>query len=209
MPALGTQSHTTLTTHYSLLTTQGSPAKSPKPQPQSGKDLSNPPMSMPNYLNHNQVPRSSCNLDLLLSLVLKAALESEEHTMTSTHTRRSFGGTPLKTKKTHSRSSSSTTSVQIETPFETTPSTSPSQEMPPRTNGAQSANALTEDMANAEINGARRTRKGMPLDRKQSTPMMPAFMVSAPGKVIVFGEHAVVHGKVHQDVCCLLSAGSD
>jgi mevalonate kinase len=26
--------------------------------------------------------------------------------------------------------------------------------------------------------------------------MMPAFMVSAPGKVIVFGEHAVVHGKV-------------
>lgn len=34
------------------------------------------------------------------------------------------------------------------------------------------------------------------LDRKQSSPMMPAFMVSAPGKVIVFGEHAVVHGKV-------------
>lgn len=32
-------------------------------------------------------------------------------------------------------------------------------------------------------------------DRKTSTPMMPAFMVSAPGKVIVFGEHAVVHGK--------------
>jgi hypothetical protein len=26
--------------------------------------------------------------------------------------------------------------------------------------------------------------------------MLPAFMVSAPGKVIVFGEHAVVHGKV-------------
>ncbi|KKY36312.1 putative mevalonate kinase [Diaporthe ampelina] len=31
--------------------------------------------------------------------------------------------------------------------------------------------------------------------RKLSSPMMPAFMVSAPGKVIVFGEHAVVHGK--------------
>ena len=33
------------------------------------------------------------------------------------------------------------------------------------------------------------------LDRKSSTPMMPAFMTSAPGKVIVYGEHAVVHGK--------------
>lgn len=31
--------------------------------------------------------------------------------------------------------------------------------------------------------------------RKQSSPMMPAFMVSAPGKVIVFGEHSVVHRK--------------
>ncbi|EFX04046.1 mevalonate kinase [Grosmannia clavigera kw1407] len=28
-----------------------------------------------------------------------------------------------------------------------------------------------------------------------SSPMMPAFMVSAPGKVIVFGEHSVVYGK--------------
>jgi hypothetical protein len=32
--------------------------------------------------------------------------------------------------------------------------------------------------------------------RKPSNPLMPPFMVSAPGKVIVFGEHAVVHGKV-------------
>ena len=31
--------------------------------------------------------------------------------------------------------------------------------------------------------------------RKASSPMAPAFMTSAPGKVIVFGEHAVVHGK--------------
>ncbi|KAH0555665.1 hypothetical protein GP486_006391 [Trichoglossum hirsutum] len=36
-------------------------------------------------------------------------------------------------------------------------------------------------------------RRGM--ERKLSSPMSPAFMVSAPGKVIVYGEHAVVHGK--------------
>lgn len=33
------------------------------------------------------------------------------------------------------------------------------------------------------------------VSRKLSAPMMPAFMTSAPGKVIVFGEHGVVHGK--------------
>ena len=32
--------------------------------------------------------------------------------------------------------------------------------------------------------------------RKSSIPLAPPFMVSAPGKVIVYGEHAVVHGKV-------------
>ena len=138
-----------------------------------------------------------------LSLVLKDEPEPEEHAMTSNQTRRSFGGKPLKTK-THSRSSSSTTSLQIETPSDTSPSVSPSLDMPPRTNGAQAVHGLTEDMANTEINGSRKTRRGMPVDRKQSTPMMPAFIVSAPGKVIVFGEHAVVHGKVYQIVHSLL-----
>ncbi|KAJ5571958.1 hypothetical protein N7535_005618 [Penicillium sp. DV-2018c] len=38
-------------------------------------------------------------------------------------------------------------------------------------------------------------RKRPIMARKASSPMAPAFMVSAPGKVIVFGEHAVVHGK--------------
>ncbi|EME39713.1 hypothetical protein DOTSEDRAFT_75380 [Dothistroma septosporum NZE10] len=31
--------------------------------------------------------------------------------------------------------------------------------------------------------------------RKESNPLAPPFIVSAPGKTIVYGEHAVVHGK--------------
>ncbi|KAF2022738.1 mevalonate kinase-like protein [Setomelanomma holmii] len=34
------------------------------------------------------------------------------------------------------------------------------------------------------------------IEGKESLSIMPPFMVSAPGKVIVFGKHAVVHGKV-------------
>ena len=118
--------------------------------------------------------------------------------MTSNQTRRASGGKPLKTK-THSRSSSSAASIQIETPSDTSPSTSPIMDMQPRPNG--NVNGISRDMANTDLNGVRKTKRGAPLDRKQSTPMMPAFMVSAPGKVIVFGEHAVVHGKV----CRILS----
>jgi hypothetical protein len=152
------------------------------------------PLPARGFVIHEQHP---------LSLVLEAALESAEHAMTSNQTRRSFGGNPLKTKTHSRRSSSSTTSQQIETPSDTSPSASPSFDMPPRVNGAHPVDALAEDMEKVEVNGSRKTRRGMPLDRKQSTPMMPAFMVSAPGKVIVFGEHAVVHGKVHQTVHCL------
>lgn len=32
-------------------------------------------------------------------------------------------------------------------------------------------------------------------ERKESNPLAPPFIVSAPGKTIVYGEHAVVHGK--------------
>ncbi|KAL2130992.1 hypothetical protein VTI74DRAFT_5674 [Chaetomium olivicolor] len=50
-------------------------------------------------------------------------------------------------------------------------------------------NGITNGTSKMQVNPRRR------MDRKKSSPMMPAFMVSAPGKVIVFGEHAVVHGK--------------
>lgn len=58
--------------------------------------------------------------------------------------------------------------------------------------GEGSSNRLTQ-ITNGTGSLALNGRAGM--KRKQSSPMMPAFMVSAPGKVIVFGEHAVVHGK--------------
>lgn len=51
-------------------------------------------------------------------------------------------------------------------------------------------NGITNGTGSLKLNARRK------MDRKKSSPMLPAFMVSAPGKVIVFGEHAVVHGKV-------------
>lgn len=56
---------------------------------------------------------------------------------------------------------------------------------------------VNEGVKRVQINGANGTKSNprAQMKRKQSSPMMPAFMVSAPGKVIVFGEHAVVHGK--------------
>lgn len=58
--------------------------------------------------------------------------------------------------------------------------------------GTPSTGGANNGTTNKHLNGAQHGR----MDRKTSSPMMPAFMVSAPGKVIVFGEHAVVHGKV-------------
>ncbi|KAF2405349.1 mevalonate kinase [Trichodelitschia bisporula] len=55
-----------------------------------------------------------------------------------------------------------------------------------------SANGNVNGVNKGAVNGATETARRQ---RKMSTPLMPAFMVSAPGKVIVYGEHAVVHGK--------------
>ncbi|TVY82949.1 Mevalonate kinase [Lachnellula suecica] len=68
--------------------------------------------------------------------------------------------------------------------------------MPPQASGRGSDKDLAENMENTHINGNGSAKRRRPLaNRKQSSPMMVPFMVSAPGKVIVFGEHAVVHGK--------------
>ncbi|KAK4936835.1 Mevalonate kinase [Elasticomyces elasticus] len=53
---------------------------------------------------------------------------------------------------------------------------------------------------NTRVNGVNGHSKDASLQalkasRRASSPMAPPFMTSAPGKVIVFGEHAVVHGK--------------
>lgn len=102
--------------------------------------------------------------------------------------RSSFGGKKIQTQTSRASSTTST----IDTPSET--STSPSIDM--SRNGHPTVNGVAADMESTTLNGS--MKKRMPSKRKQSSPMMPPFMVSAPGKVIVFGEHAVVHGKVRR-----------
>lgn len=60
---------------------------------------------------------------------------------------------------------------------------------------------VEEEMESLKVNGTAEATNGHEaaerptIQRKPSSPMMPAFMTSAPGKVIVYGEHAVVYGK--------------
>jgi len=62
-----------------------------------------------------------------------------------------------------------------------------------RANDHGSEDSLSDSSSTASrVNG---TKPRPRMARKASSPLAPAFMVSAPGKVIVFGEHAVVHGK--------------
>lgn len=62
------------------------------------------------------------------------------------------------------------------------------------TNGTTNGTNGTASSSNGNGNGVKAPLRRK-ADRKKSSPMLPTFMVSAPGKVIVFGEHAVVHGK--------------
>lgn len=62
--------------------------------------------------------------------------------------------------------------------------------------GVEGTNGITNGTGNLTLNGNGNGNIRDRMQRKKSSPMMPSFMVSAPGKVIVFGEHAVVHGKV-------------
>lgn len=55
-----------------------------------------------------------------------------------------------------------------------------------------------EDSANSNGHADTNGRNAPNLPRRSSIPLAPPFMVSAPGKVIVYGEHAVVHGKVRE-----------
>ena len=98
-----------------------------------------------------------------------------------------------KPKITHSRSSSSSA---ISTPSNSSPLASPLPLDMPLSDG--SVTELSDGLARTKLNGTlkKSDKKRIAMARKQSSPMMPAFIVSAPGKVIAFGEHAVVHGKV-------------
>jgi mevalonate kinase len=58
----------------------------------------------------------------------------------------------------------------------------------------QKAQVSFDENSNASPSTNGRTRP-LAHQRRESNPLAPPFIVSAPGKTIVYGEHAVVHGK--------------
>lgn len=103
----------------------------------------------------------------------------------------------LETRPRRNSSRSSSISHIITTPTCSTPSLSPTSDMP--SNVEDLGEGVRRVQINGDVNGGKPNSRQLH-GRKASSPMMPAFMVSAPGKVIVFGEHAVVHGKVRLNV---------
>ena len=65
---------------------------------------------------------------------------------------------------------------------------------------------LTNDLTSSADGPASPVSRGRP-HRSDTVSELPSFMVSAPGKVIVYGEHAVVHGKVRNPLDCHRALG--
>ncbi|CAF9923144.1 MAG: hypothetical protein GOMPHAMPRED_002747 [Gomphillus americanus] len=69
-------------------------------------------------------------------------------------------------------------------------------------NGIPKADGKPNGLTNGRLQNLKTSETSNGLGRQASlasptgTPLIPPFMVSSPGKVIVFGEHAVVHGKM-------------
>ena len=67
-----------------------------------------------------------------------------------------------------------------------------------KVNGHTNGSTSSRDSSSASENEGRAANGSMRRPahmRKESNPLAPPFIVSAPGKTIVYGEHAVVHGK--------------
>jgi mevalonate kinase len=74
------------------------------------------------------------------------------------------------------------------------PATLPSLQVPTRDRSARSSHS-DDSQESSPSPKSSTSRASFGRSRKPSQPLAPPFLVSAPGKTIVYGEHAVVHGK--------------